>query len=133
METFDSTDKKTLRNFGLLMGGMFALLFGLVFPWISGKPNPLWPFYLLGGFWFLALLIPNFLAPVHWFWMKLGHYLGWINSRIILGILFFFLFTPLAWLLTGLGKNPIGLRAKSAGNYRIFRNPKNKINMEVPY
>ncbi len=127
------TDKKILRKFGFIMGGMFAFLFGILFPWIFGNEFPRWPFYLLGGFCLLAIFIPISLYPIHWFWMKLGHCLGWINTRIILGFLFFFIFTPLSWFLKLIGKRPIQLKNNSELEYRVFRDPKRIMNMEVPY
>lgn len=88
-----------LRSFGLLTGGIFAALFGLLFPWLGERAMPLWPWIVMAVFWLPALLIPQVLQPVYALWMKIGHVLGWINTRIILGLLFFLLIVPIGWLM----------------------------------
>lgn len=88
-----------LRSFGLLTGSIFAVLFGLLFPWLSERSIPLWPWIVMVVFWLPALLLPRLLQPVYSLWMKIGHVLGWINTRIILGLLFFLLFVPLGLLM----------------------------------
>ena len=42
--------------------------------------------------------------------MKIGHVLGWINTRIILGMVSFIMFAPVALVLRLLGKDPMQRR-----------------------
>ena len=44
-----------------------------------------------------ALVAPRTLAPVHRAWIALGDVLGAINTRIVLGLIFFVLITPWPW------------------------------------
>ncbi len=46
-------------------------------------------------FFILALVTPVLLKPVYIFWMKLALILGWINTRLILLIIFYFVFAPI--------------------------------------
>ena len=46
-------------------------------------------------------------------WIRFGNLLGWINSRIILGILFFVILTPLAILRRLSTKPRLDLEFKS--------------------
>lgn len=39
---------------------------------------------------------PMLLAPVYVVWMKLAFLLGWVNSRILLCVIFFLIITPIA-------------------------------------
>mgnify|MGYP006908435662 FL=1 len=39
--------------------------------------------------------------------MKLAHFIGAINSRIILGFIYFLLFVPISLILRTLGKDPM--------------------------
>lgn len=48
-------DRKGLRQFGLVTGGIVAGLFGLLFPWLLERALPLWP--SLGGVRGLSLLV----------------------------------------------------------------------------
>ena len=43
------TSASELRRFGLTVGGVGAVLFGLLFPWLFDTPTwPLWPWILFG-------------------------------------------------------------------------------------
>jgi hypothetical protein len=57
--------------------------------------------------------------------MTVGEVLGWINTRIILGVLFYLLFTPIGLCMHLRGKDPMR-RALSpeAESYRIVRQPR---------
>ena len=81
-------DKKELRKFGLIFAVFFLLFFGLLIPWIWDKSTPNWVWYVSGTFAAVALVLPVALGPVYRIWMKIGHVLGWINTRIILGLVF---------------------------------------------
>ncbi|TAE40542.1 MAG: hypothetical protein EAY79_03980 [Runella slithyformis] len=43
-------------------------------------------------------------------WFKLAEGLGWVNSRIILSVLFFVFLWPIAMLYRVFNKNPMGIR-----------------------
>ena len=126
-----------LRKFGFIMGGMFALIFGLVFPWIFDKTAsnwPIWPFIVLAVFWILALVAPKVLKPVNAIWLKIGNVLGWINSRIILGIMFFALIFPIGLLLKLFGKDSMDRKlSSSTKSYRKITKPRNKKHLERPF
>ncbi len=72
----------------------------------------------------LALLKPALLAPLNKAWMMLGAALGIVVSPVVLGILFFALFTPLALVLRMFGRDELRLRRSSAGvSYWRLRTP----------
>jgi len=129
--------KQELRKFGFIMGAMFALLFGLLFPWIFDKTMenwPIWPFIVLAVFWGLALFVPQILKPVNEIWLKIGNVLGWINSRIILGIMFFALIFPIGLILKIFGKDSMNRKFnESLKSYRRNTKPRKKENLERPF
>jgi hypothetical protein len=102
-----NTDKKSLREFGLVFAAGLVLFFGLLLPWIWDKPWPAWPWLGAAGFAGAGLLLPQLLKPVYIVWMKLGLLLGWINTRIILGVVFFLLFAPFALIFRLFGHDPM--------------------------
>lgn len=109
-----------LRKFGLVMAAAIAVVFGLALPWLFGRPWPTWPFVLAFAFVAFALAWPRALAPVQRGWLKVGHALGWLNSRIVLSLLFFVAVLPLGLLMRALGKDPIARkRDPDAASYRI--------------
>ena len=132
--TYPDPDKKELRQFGLVFATGIALIFGLFLPWLFEHPWPLWPWIVAGVFTTTALLLPPVLRPVFWLWMKFGHVLGWINTRIILGLVFFVIFTPVALLFKVLGKDALKQRLDaSASSYRIVSEQPPRDRMEKPY
>jgi len=46
------------------------------------------------AFFITGLALPGFLRTVYIAWMRLAVILSWINTRIILGVLFYVVFTP---------------------------------------
>ncbi|MDD4899090.1 MAG: SxtJ family membrane protein [Candidatus Omnitrophica bacterium] len=101
-------DKKSLKNFGLTMGVAFVLITALVF-W-KHRLSPL-PFGLIAAvFLFLGFFLPAFLKPVYIAWMKLAFILGWINTRLILILLFYLVFFPVSLILRISGKDPLELK-----------------------
>jgi len=137
--TMNNTQTTTsdLRKFGFIMGGMFALIFGLIFPWIADKTIqtwPLWPFIVMAVFLILAILMPQALKPINEIWIKIGNVLGWINSRIILGIMFFLLILPIGLILKLFGKDSMNRKFDSKlESYRRVTKQRNKENLEKPF
>lgn len=127
-------DKKQLREFGLLTGAILACLFGLFFPWLFERGYPLWPWIVAGALWSWALLLPATLAPVYRLWMLLGQGLGWINSRIILGIMFYLIVLPTGLLMRMFRKDPMMRKFDRSGStYRIIRSTPKKDHIERPF
>ena len=125
--------KEELRKFGLIMGGAFILLFGLFFPFILGKSIPLWPWIIAAAFIVWALVHPASLKPVYIVWMKIGGVLGFINTRIILGALFFLIFLPLGMLFKLFGKELIPNKFSDDTSYRVTSESPPKNHVERPY
>lgn len=124
-----------LRKFGFVMAAAIAVVFGLFLPWVFGRAWPTWPFVVAGVFAAFALAWPRALAPVLRGWMKVGHALGWFNSRIILSVLFFGLVLPLGLLMRLFGKDPIARKRDAAvASYRIAAAPSpDPKSMEKPF
>jgi len=128
------TTKKELRNFGLTLGGMVALVFGLALPWLFGRPYPLWPLVVAGLVWAFALTLPQALRPVFRSWMAVGHGLAWINSRIILGVMFYTVFLLVGLIMKLVGKDPMARKFDDrAGSYRVQSQQRPKDHLERPF
>jgi len=115
-----STAKKELRSFGFIMAGMVALFFGLIIPWLWDFALPLWPWLVGLVFSVSALAAPGLLRPVFVLWTKIGHVLGWVNTRLLLGIVFYFVIAPIGLVLKLMGKDPLNRKLnKEDPSYRI--------------
>ena len=129
-----SLDRAGLRRYGLMMSSVIALLFGLALPWLLSRPWPICPWVLAAAFLLAAMLAPSALAPVYNAWMRLGLMLGWINSRIILSVLFFLIITPTGWLLRLFGKDPMQRqRQPQQSSYRTPSKATRPDHMNHPY
>jgi hypothetical protein len=115
---------KELRSFAFLVGTVFVVigLWPLVF---RGQSVRLWALILAGLLIAPGVLWPTLLRPVYRVWMAVGHALGWVNTRIILAVIFYLLFTPVAIIMRLLGKDPMRRKLEPAsGTYRISRQPR---------
>ena len=127
-------DRKQLREFGLVFAAGLIIMFGLLLPWLADRPWPLWPWIAATVFVALALAFPPALGPLNALWLKIGHVLGWINTRIILGVVFFVVFVPAALLLRILHKDPMYRKLDdSVASYRISSKQPLDKQMERPF
>jgi hypothetical protein len=126
-------DKKGLREFGLIMGGFFVGLFGLLFPWLFGFAFPIWPWIIAVALWIPALLIPNHLKPIYQGWMFFALILGWINTRLLLAIVFYLMITPMGLIMRLFGKNPMKNLPDISDSYRKSTPDRSSKQMEHPF
>jgi hypothetical protein len=96
-----------LRKFGLTVG---TALLGLgAVSWYRGSVRTASILSAAGGVLLvLGLVLPQALRPIEKAWMALAMVLSWINTRIILTLLFYFVFTPVGLVM------------------RVFRDPLNR-------
>lgn len=125
---------KELRRFGLTVGIVIAGLFGAVLPYLFGHTLRLWPWIIGGVLAAWALIHPASLKPVHRGWMTVGHALGWINSRIILGIAFLVIILPTAIVLRLARRDPLARSLeKTRRTYRVPSSNPPKKHFERPF
>jgi hypothetical protein len=128
----ESTNKE-LRSFGLLVGGIFAVI-GFWPMLLRGDDVRAWALVLAALLIGPAVVFPASLRPVHKVWMKLGHVLGWINTRIILGAIFFGVVTPMGLIRRLLRKDSMGRRTKTdVDSYRLPRSARPASHMTKQY
>lgn len=133
-ERTQSVSLATLRRQGLLMGVVLALLLGLILPLLRGKPYAAWPFVAGALVASVALVFPRVWRPFYQLWLMVGHVLGWINTRLILGLVYFILFVPVGLVLKIIGHDPLARSIKKrAETYRVSSRPAKPGQMENPY
>ena len=125
--------RKELRQFGLLVGAIFTVmgLWPLVF---RGEPLRLWAIGIGGLLIVLGAILPQVLAPIHTGWMWVGHILGWINTRILLTIVFYGLVTPIGLVFRLMGKDTMRQTLDESGTtYRVVRSPRPRSHMKYQF
>jgi saxitoxin biosynthesis operon SxtJ-like protein len=126
-------DKRELRSFGLLVGSVFGVI-GVWPALFRGEPLRLWAAALGGALIFVGVVLPKALAPIHKGWMWLGHILGWINTRILLGIVFYGLITPIGIAFRLMGKDTMRRAfVQDCPTYRVCRKPRPRGHMRYQF
>ena len=118
----ESISKKQLREFGFLIGFGCPIIIGWLIPSIYGHFFRIWTLFIAMPFLTLGILKPRLLFYPYKVWIVIGLSLGWINSRIILGLIFLLVLQPISLIMKIFGYDP--LRKKTKGNEISFRESK---------
>ncbi len=123
-----------LRRFGWLFAGFAAGIFGLILPWLLDRPMPHWPLWLGGTVFILATVLPIAIKPLYRAWMVFGGLAGWINTRIILWLLFYVLIMPIGLFMRLINKDPLKRKLDpGAESYRVVSQVQEPEHMEKPF
>ena len=123
-------DTSQVRSFGLIVGGIFAVI-GLWPLVVRGEAVHLWALAVSGVLILPAVVYPRCLIPIYRGWMYLGAALGWFNTRVILAIGYFLVFTPIACVMSLMGKDPLRRQYDPIQRtYRVLRETRPGQHME---
>lgn len=102
-----NASNREIRKWALVMAALFAIIGIIQFlAWHHQKAALV--FWIIAAVFFLpGLLAPALLKPVYGLWMKFAAALAWVNTRIILSLVFFLVFTPIGLILRLLSKDLI--------------------------
>ena len=113
--------KKELREFGILIGCGFPILIGWLIPMIVGHGFRSWTLWVGVPAFILGIASPCLLLQPYKIWIGLGNVLGWLNSKIILGLVFIVILQPIAFVMRIIGYDPLRTRRKGEKTYRENR------------
>jgi hypothetical protein len=123
---------KQLRDFALVTGALIALLFGLLLPWIWDFNWPVWPWAVGGVLALWGLVAPATLGPLYHYWMKFAEVIGRFNAKLLLGLVFYGMITPIGFVARLFGRDPMARKFDAqAASYRVPSSGEN--DMEAPY
>ena len=114
-------NKKNNITFGILFF-IFFLIIGL-YPLVSVGVIRIWSVILSLVFLIITIIRPNLFTFLNRLWIQFGFFLGKIISPIIMGLVFFFVVTPIGILVRILKKDVMGLK-RGASSYWINREDK---------
>ena len=99
---------KDLRKFGLTIGIVLLIIASILI--FKNKPSSF--YFLTFGFVFIltGLLVPKALRYLNRSWMTLAIILGWVMTRVILSLLFYFVITPISLIAKISGKQFLNLK-----------------------
>ena len=114
------------RGFGIVFFILFLLI--ALYPSINSEGIRMWAVILSLIFLFLGLLDSKVLTPLNKIWFKFGILLGRVISPLIMGVIFFFVVTPIGLIMRILGKDVLNLKYNSNKTYWIEKTgPKSKM------
>ena len=112
---------RQLREFGFLLGIGFPIFIGWLFPFIFRHEFRMWTLYVGFPFLFLGIIKPRLLFYPFKLWMKLGLALGWVNSRIILGLVYIFVVLPIAFVMRSFSYDPLRIKQNNKKTFREYK------------
>jgi len=115
------------RSFGIVFFTVFLLI--AFYPVINNHSIRFWALFISLIFLVLGLLNSKILSPFNLLWFKFGIFLGRFISPLIMGIIFFFVVTPIGILMRLLRKDLLNLKFNNKDTYWI-KNKTEKINMK---
>ena len=114
------------RSFGVVFFIVFLII--SLYPMLNNENIRIWSLIISFIFLVLGLLNSKLLNPLNIVWFKFGLFLGKIVSPIVMGVIFFFVVTPIALLMKFLQKDLLNLKFNKNNTYWIEKSgPKSKM------
>ena len=121
---------KDLRYFGIAIG----VLLLVVTSFLALKNESSFQIYIYAACLSLitGLLFPNVLKPIYFLWMIFALIIGWFMTRVVLGLVFYFIISPIGLLARFIGKDFLELR-KSSDNKSYWNNRDSDMELNQDY
>ena len=117
---FSEIELPSNRKFGFF----FTFVFALAAVYFYYSANVSWAYVFIAAtmtFLLVTLTKSDALLPLNKLWMRFGLILGMIVSPIVLGVIFFGLFTPIAMLMRLSGRDELRLKFTQKASHWISR------------
>jgi len=105
------------RSFGLVFFIVFLLI--AFYPLINQGEIRIWSALISLLFLILGIINSKILTPLNKVWFKFGIFLGKLISPVVMGIIFFLVVTPIAFLMRMLKKDLLNLKFNKNSSYWI--------------
>ena len=114
------------KSFGIVFFIVFLLI--SLYPLLNDENIRFWSLVISVIFLILGIFNSSLLLPLNKLWFKFGIILGKIISPVVMGIIFFFVVTPIGLIMRILGKDVLNLKYNDYKSYWIEKNgPKSKM------
>jgi hypothetical protein len=105
------------RSFGIVFFIVFLLI--AFYPLINQGNIRIWSVLISLLFLILGIINSKILTPLNKVWFKFGIFLGKIISPVVMGIIFFLVVTPIAFLMRIFKKDLLNLKFNKNSSYWI--------------
>ena len=117
---FSEIELPSNRKFGFF----FTFIFVVAAAYFYYSANLTWTYVFIAAalaFLIVTLIKSDALLPLNKLWMRFGFLLGMIISPLVLGLIFFGLFTPIATLMRYSGRDELRLKLSNKSSHWISR------------
>lgn len=143
INTYQKPPVSELRKFGFLFAAFFVIVLGIVVPMLRNDFSslfsslqlwPRWP-WPVGAFVVLWTTVhPASLYLLQRPWLVFADIAGWVNTRIIMLLLFYVMFLPIGLIMRLVGYDPMQRKIDpELKTYRKQCKPNDKQHMRYPY
>ena len=122
------TSNKDIRSFGITIGIILFIISAILFYYDKSSHQII--AYIGGGFIGLGIIIPILLKPIYILWMTFAVILGWIMTRVVLGVVFYFILTPIGLMTRLLGEDFLSLKKSDSNSYWNTRDESAELNQD---
>ena len=120
------TSNKDIRSFGITIGIILFIISAILFYYDKSSYEVI--AYIGGGFIGLGIIIPTLLKPIYILWMTFAVILGWVMTRVILSLVFYFIITPISFVTRLFGEDFLSLKRTDSNSYWNKRDSEIEIN-----
>ena len=122
------TSNKDIRSFGITFGIIMFIISALLFYYDNSSYQII--AYIGVGFITLGIIIPIILKPIYILWMTFAVMLGWVMTRLILSIVFYFIMTPIGLITRLLGEDFLAIKKSNSESYWNSRDQTVELNQD---
>ncbi|HDQ00541.1 MAG TPA: hypothetical protein ENN22_15345 [bacterium] len=114
-------DRKQIRKFGLAIA-IILIVLGVINFFYGERPLFFYTWSAALALVIIAVFVPILVAPLYRVALFVGHVLGWFNTRLLLGLIFYLVVTPISLILKIAGKDLLDRKIdRSDSSYWKFR------------
>ena len=117
---FSEIELPSNRKFGFF----FTFVFAVAAAYLLSSTNMTWAYiFASASILFLVVTVAkaDILLPLNKLWMRFGLLLGMVVSPIVLGIIYFGMFTPIAFVMRLSGRDELRLKFRNEASHWISR------------
>ena len=120
------TGLKDLRSFGFTIGIILLIVTSILFYY----NNLLFQNFAIIAAVFIVLgaIAPRLLKSVYLIWMTFAVVLGWVMTRVILSLVFYFIITPISFVTRLFGEDFLSLKKIDSNSYWNKRDNETELN-----
>ncbi len=105
------------KSFGIVFAVVFFLI--ALWPIIKSDDIRIWSLIVSIIFLILGVMNSSILTPLNKIWFRFGIFLGNFIAPVVMGIIFFFVVTPIGLIMRLLGRDLIKLKKNNENSYWI--------------